>query len=362
MNVIPVSGATTLPVARQRQAGDGGQLRFQAQKKLDAPDTVVGSAFSNQRVVVSLTDPVASLIERLDEMMTVVGEVYSGNEAFTATLDMTLPKGGLPAARSNGSLDASVSAQVEHAFNLKTSGLMVIGSEARNAANGKLMATARAVFNAVDPASLKEANLRTVPVSPLAGVPQEDFVSQRAAKWNDGVPKFYRELAKRLGARDDKVVHEDLSKADTSNRRLVNSNVYVTSQMLNKKHTGHGGITAGMALKDVNLLAKQYSGMEKLRLSAFSASYLEKYLETDALQFDTTVDHVDEKGNMYLSSRISKLDTKARTVRGPIILVHARLAPDGWGFRKPQALDPASLTPEERQRQQDAIAWGKLHP
>ena len=129
----------------------------------------------------------------------------------------------------------------------------------------------------------------------------------------------------------------------------------------------YGGIAAAKSVKDMAALAgKYFDGKANVTgLEEFTASYQAPFFESDALQFDTTVDHVD--GNdVYLSTRIYRFDTKGynpakpdernRQVEGPVILVNGR-------FKLDRPFTPAvlqSTDPEDGQkRQEDAIAWAE---
>ncbi len=336
--------------------------KFGAGLNLPQPTSIQESRFENSRTSLPAHDLVTALVERLDEIMTVTGEVFSKNEAFTSMIDVSFA----PVQKhQNPWVNASVSAQVEHALNVgksKNVGIMVLGGEASTLGNKMPLAKARATFNAIDPASVQTGALKPIPVAELTLTPKDTPINDAAKQWNSDLANFYKAVASRLGARDEKATLPNLAREASSRTRLINSNVYVTPQMLNKKQTGHGGITAAMALKDMDSLAKRFTMGYSHRLSAFSANYIDKYVGTDALQFDTTLDHVDEKGNIILSSRISKLDTKSQQAKGPIILVHAKLEPADSLQSKTPSLNPNLMTPEEQHRSQEAQDWAKLHP
>lgn len=361
-----------------RGNNDSFSLRFGATHRMAQPNTIAQSRFQNDRVTLDASNLAASLVEKLDEIMTVTGETYSKNEAFTTLIDMSIPYPPrlLVEAQGKARLNAQLNAQVEHTMNAgKTgqNGLMVMNAAGR-LQNGTPLATARATFmainptsvNAIDPETGKEKNLQPVPVTPLnlgAGDTEQNTV---ASTWNNGLGGFYRSVGSRLGARDKNQALPDLANLPATDTRLINRNVYVTTQMLNKKKTGHGGIAAGMAMNDMEALAKRFLKKDTVIPARISATYLDKFVESDALQFDTTLDHVDTDGHLYLSTRISKLDTKGQTVTGPVILVHSQF--DAYDLKdggiqpstSNRPLVSAATDVDADQRRQEAIAWSQL--
>jgi hypothetical protein len=360
-------------------AADAFSPRFGATHRMPQPTTIAQSRFQNDRVTLDAGNLAASLVEKLDEIMTVTGEAYSKNEAFTTLIDMSIPYPPALRLESQGKarINGRLSAQVEHTMNVgKTgqNGLMVMESAA-TLQGGRPLASARATFAAINPASVnaldpetgKEKALQPVPVTPLSLTPQDTERNATANTWNNGLGGFYRSVAGRLGARDKTQALPDLANTVSSDTRLINRNVYVTTQMLNKKKTGHGGIAAGMALNDMEVLAQRFLKKDTVLPARISATYLDKFVESDALQFDTSLDHVDDDGHLYLSTRISKLDTKGQTATGPVILVHSRFdAYDvkEWGLQPASAANPRpSLNvadAEAEQRRQEAITWSQL--
>lgn len=327
---------------------------FGAQRQLNQPGSINESQFTNERVVLpGQQNLIRALLEKLDEAMTVGGELYSGNEAFTSLIDIDVQAD--KTARQQPQLEATVDTKVEQTLNvgkLQNVGIMVLRSDAKDYYTGTPIATGRATFNAIDPASVQGGGaLKTVPVQLLS---QDDA---KAADWNKNLSGFYRALAKRLGASDPAATFEDLTKAPASKTRLVNSNIYVTTDMLNKKQTGHGGITAAMAVNDMAALVRKLkNGLKDVQVHRVTANYLAPYRVSDALQTETTLDYVDNQGNIYLSSRIYKLDTKKRLAEGPVILVNAKLRTQVGGLLK-DVLKAEPATPESTQRATDAQAW-----
>ncbi len=351
-----------------KPSADRFQIRFGAKTVLNQPNSIGASRFQNQRVALQGNEMLASLVEKLDEIMTVTGEVYSKNEAFTTLIDVKMPTssstkyGKITTALP---IQAKLNAQVEHTLNVGKQanvGIMVMSSEAQANESRDYLGKARASFSAIDPESVKAGTLKPVPVTTLVMNEAETPINAKAVVWNTQMSNFYKGVATRLGSKDPNAAVPDLANAPSSPTRLVNANVYVTPGMLNKKKTGHGGVAVGNALKD---MAALLSGSSlPIYLKEVSASYQDKFVETDALQFDTTLDHVDPKtGNMVLSSRIYKLDTKAQTVQGPIILVHALAntnddaANFGAGGAPLTAFNPSTLDEEGQARQREAQAW-----
>lgn len=356
------------PTELQSPAQDRVDIRFGAKTVLNQPNSISASRFQNDRVSLAANDLVPCLVEKLDEIMTVTGEFYSKNEAFTTLIDVKVPTltaqkyGRIKTAES---VDAKLGAQVEHTLNVGKQaniGIMVMSSDATARESGDYLGQARASFNAIDPQSVKEGALKPVAVTLLTVGEADTSVNTKASAWNQQMSGFYKNVAARVGAKDNNVTVPSLA-GGTSPTRLVNTNVYVTSQMLNKKKTGHGGVAVGMALKDMNSLLKGYTKLPQF-IKEVTASYQDKFVESDALQFDTTLDHLDpQTGDMVLSSRIYKLDTKAQTVQGPVILVHARAnandiltLKEGWGQAMP-TFDATTLDEEGRKRQQEAVSW-----
>jgi hypothetical protein len=328
-------------------------LQFSGKRVLPQPTTISQSRFKNDRIALDANNLVPSLVEKLDEMMTVTGEAFSKNEAFTTLIDLSLPK--TQPAPSSSSLNAKLEGQVDHAINVgKTQnvGIMVLSSKA-TAKDGSELATARATFNAIDPESVKAGALKPVPVTPLTLGEADLPTNAKSAVWNNKLSGFYKNVGTRLGAKDPNKELTDLAQSESGSDRLVNGNVYVTPQMLNKKKTGHGGVAVGMALKDMEELVSQKTGGPST-FTRVSASYLDKFVETDALQFETTVDHADSQGNVILSSRISKLDTKGQVAQGPIILIHAKVSTGGANV----SIDTQSEDSEARRL--EAIEWSNL--
>jgi hypothetical protein len=351
-----------------RSTNDQFQLRFGAKTVLTQPNSIAASRFQNQRVALQGNEMLASLVEKLDEIMTVTGEVYSKNEAFTTLIDVKMPTyastkyGKMTAAQP---VQAKLSSQVEHTLNVGKQanvGIMVMSSEAEANDSRDYLGKARASFSAIDPESVKAGALKPVPVTTLVMNEADTPTNAKAVVWNTQMSNFYKGVATRLGAKDPNAAVPDLANASSSPTRLVNANVYVTPGMLNKKKTGHGGVAVGNALKDMAVLLSE--SRVPIYLKEVSASYQDKFVETDALQFDTTLDHVDtQTGNMVLSSRIYKLDTKAQTVQGPIILVHAlantnsEAANFGAGGAPLTAFNPSTLDADGLARQNEAKAW-----
>ena len=327
--------------------------------QLPPPTSMQSSLFVNDRLPIDGRDTVSSSIERLDEAMTVTGEVYSGNEAFTTLIGLKF-KPGLSQQAQPSDVHATIQAQVEHAYTVsnkgKDMGFMVMSSEARASQSGTPFVTGKATFVAVDPASVHGgAGLKTVGVPSLTlhGA-QEQQCNAEAAQWGQNLGGFYRQLAKRLNAQSP----VSLASVASSPTRLINRNVYVTTHMLNKKGTGHGGIAAANAVKDMKQLVKNLQGSQtgaaEFVVEDMTASYLAPFYVHNALQFDTTLDHIDDQGRLYLSTRIGKLDTKKREAEGPIILVHSRIrpsAPVSWSFN---ATDSDAI-----ERQKEAVQWAQ---
>lgn len=342
--------------------------KFAAKLTFEQPTTIAQSRFSNDRIGLDTANLVPSLVEKLDEIMTVTGEVYGKNEAFTTLIDVKLPNPSALFAK-NSAANGRLSAQVDHTLNVgkeKNVGIMVMSSSAKNN-KGEALADARATFNAIDPESVKVGSLKPMPVTNLSLSVEDTTTNAQASVWNTSLSGFYKNVAARLGAKDASKLHPDLKQAEASKYQLVNSNVYVTTQMLNKKKTGHGGIAAGMALKDMEaLLGRALNSDENLKAwpTRVSANYLDKFVESDALQFETTVDHHDGNGNFLLSTRISKLDTKSQTVQGPVILVHAQFNTgslnNGVPIKAIYNLGIGAATEEAQQRRQEAITWAAL--
>lgn len=390
-------------------------VQFGAKRQFDAPDTIEKSRFRNERIPLESNKLIEGLLARLDEAMTVAGETYAGNEAFTNVIELNIR----PSAHAkNGAIDATVDTRVEHTANVgkaKNVGIMVLSSEATDYVTGQPIATARATFNAIDTTSVKgnldqgklaylldllkgaltgnvpsaadldqamdavrqPAAMRTVPVTPLKLDAVEQQVSDQAGAWNLGLSKFYQGVAARLQARDAKAVLPE-AEVQGSSHRLVNNNVYVTPDMLNKKQTGHGGIAAANAVRDMMALSRKSAGGQPT-VQRVTANYLAPFHPSDALQFDTTIDHVESnlvldpdfegsrhlQQTVYLSTRINKMDTKGRVVEGPIILVHAKLklnasVPHG---DNPENYSVPPVSPQDaeaQQRQVEALAWDKL--
>jgi hypothetical protein len=361
-----ISSETSLSELKPTE--DKFQLRFGAKTVLTQPNSIGASRFQNQRVALQGNEMLASLVEKLDEIMTVTGEVYSKNEAFTTLIDVKMPTyaatkyGKMTAAQP---VQAKLNAQVEHTLNVGKQanvGIMVMSSEAEANDSRDYLGKARASFSAIDPESVKVGNLKPVPVTTLVMNEADTPTNAKAVVWNTQMSNFYKGVATRLGAKDPNAAVPDLTTLPSSPTRLINANVYVTPSMLNKKKTGHGGVAVGNALKDMTVLLS--SSRVPIFLKEVSASYQDKFVETDALQFDTTLDHVDtQTGNMVLSTRIYKLDTKAQTVQGPIILVHALAntnndaANFGAGGAPLTAFNPNTLDAEGQARQREAQAW-----
>lgn len=352
----------------QSAAGDRLDIRFGAKSVLTQPSSIASSRFTNQRVSLQANTLLSSLVEKLDEVMTVTGEFYSKNEAFTTLIDVQMPSQTAKKygrITTNQGVDARVSAQVEHTLNVGKQanvGIMVMSSDATANESGDYLGKARASFNAIDPESVKAGALKPVAVTPLVVAEGDATLNSQASTWNQQMSNFYKNVANRLGAKDANAAVPTLTGVSSeSNARLVNANVYVTPGMLNKKKTGHGGVAVGLALKDMDALLKRGT-REPLNLKEVSASYQDKFVETDALQFDTTLDHVDaQTGDVVLSTRIYKLDTKAQTVQGPVILVHARAnGQNALGMTTTEALptfDATTLDADGTQRRQEAQAW-----
>lgn len=353
--------------------------KFSGVRTLSQPNTAATSRFKNDRVSLDGNNPVPSLVEKLDEIMTVTGEFYSKNEAFTTLIDLQMPN---PDALSGkgANLNAQLESQVDVTLNVgkaQNVGIMVMSSSAKNA-KGTEMAKARAVFNAIDPASVnavdpetgKPKGLAPKPVTPLVVGETEQAAYAQAGNWNKSLSGFYKNVAARLGARDNSKTYPDLTQMESNENRLVNNNVYVTPAMLNKKKTGHGGVAVGVALKDMESLVLRKLGMTdaesnlKPTIMRVSANYIDKFVESDALQLDTTLDHIDQHGNWFLSTRIAKLDTKAQSVEGPIILVHAKVKLGVMNQNQLSFVNPnvgiVDTSSDYEQRAQEAEAWSKL--
>ena len=378
-----------------------------AGRAFKAPETVDEARFTNARIPVNSNQLAQDLLARLDEAMTVTGEVYAGNEAFTNVIELTVDP---DATRDAGKIQAAVDTKVEHTLNVGSKqnvGMMVMSCDAKDAVSGKPIALARATFNAIDAESVKsngnhdkllggilqlsetlrqklleglqklaaltagspaEAIVNAVvgklkaaaPAKGMAVVPvtnlQKDEANlvggNKAESWNNDLSGFYRNLGKRLKSAEQ----AELKESDNGKNRLVNTNVYVTTDMLNKKQTGHGGIAVANAVDDMQtLLAK--AGKTGV-VQRVSANYLAPFHASDSLQFDTTVDSAqktDAGTEVILSSRISKMDTKSRTVEGPIILAHAKVLLPNQTFAKPDA-----RSGEAKLRNEEAQAWDAL--
>lgn len=336
-------------------------VTFSGSRKVPAPKTIAESRYVNERLNFG-PDVLQDLSATLDAAMTVAGEAYSGNEAFTTLFHVKMAPAGNRAVEAGRPVNGSVTTQVSHAEKNR----MVLETAAKDYSSGYQLAEARATFVAVDPASVGPGKqMKTESVEPLTLKDSEKQLNQDAADWNNKLSGFYKNLSIQLGVRDKDHPAPDLASLASSPNRLVNSNVYVTTDMLNKKRTGHGGIAAAMAVKDMAALAGRFTqGLASVEgLDEFTASYQSPFFESDALQFDTTVDHVDGD-EIYLSTRIYRFDTKGydaarpdernRTVEGPVILVNGRFKLD-----KPVSGSLHLADAEAGQRQADALAWAE---
>jgi hypothetical protein len=358
-------------------AQDTVSIRFSGKSVFAQPTTTAESRFRNDRVSLQANHLVPSLVEKLDEIMTVTGEYYSKNEAFTTLIDLKVPSLTMP--RYEGltheqSVEAQLSAQVDHVLNVgkaKNIGILILSSDAVARGNRDILGMARAAFNAIDPESVKAGALKPVPVAPLTLTEADTVNNAKAADWNTKMSGFYKAVATRLATKDDSQPVPTLAREVSTDTRLVNANVYVTPQMLNKKKTGHGGVAVGLAVKDMQALLKNLSPDTAVSITDLSASYQDKFVESDALQFDTTLDHVNrETGDVVLSTRIYKLDTKGQAAQGPIILVHAKAAhcssrtqaalADGKQTRLLNALAGENKPADAAVREQEAQTWLSL--
>lgn len=337
-------------------------MRFGAQLELSAPATIQQSRFPNQRIPLRTESLVRSLLEKLDEALTVTGEVYSANEAFTTHIDIDVQADR--ALRRKKILNASLNQQTDHVVGGR--GVMVMSIQADDFRSGQPIARGRAIFRAIDAKKLREGKMASASVQQLNLQEGEAPVNSRAVAWNDKLFAFYKEVCDRLKARDPEASIENLAQVPSSPLRLINSNLYVSTDMLNKKQTGHGGITASIAAQDMQALVEKAAGLKDgdAQVMRITANYIGPFQVSDALQMDTTLDHITEEGDFILSSRIYKLDTKQRKSEGPIILVHARLK-DGSRFAPLKRwlsprLHVSQSDPAARQRQAEATAWHKL--
>ncbi len=373
---------------------DQFQIRFGATHHVPFPKTIAESRWANNWVQMDRGTLQRELVVALDEIMTTTGEAYAKDaerlkenkraEAFTTLIDVTFHPEALKGDAGTGKRDASTEAQVEHAYTVRIPakpernrpemnlGNMVISSSSRDYDTGKMLASAKATFVAVDSDSVKAGKNKPVAVRDLEVVSEGDKTfNEEARQWEQGLRDFYKTVSQSVEVSP----HPDLAAVDESATRSVTTNMYVKTDMLNKKKTGHGGITAAMALDHMGALARRFlneQGVDHngVRVSDFTASFAKPYLETDALQFDTTLDHIDSAGNIYMSSRISKHDTQGGQVTGPVFLVHARLSrkapttPTGifrWFLSKPTPpMLPAPQDDGTRTRRDEAIQWAAL--
>lgn len=328
-NLTPVFSSQASFSAPVQSKGDSFEILFGAKRDVPAPNTIEGSRYVNDRLTIS-NDVLNDLVATLDASMTVVGETYSGNEAFTTLYQVEFTPEGSNAVSAKQALDASFDSSVEFAEKNR----MVTKSFAKDE-SGNELARSTATFVAVNPASVGPGKaMKTESVETLSIKHGEEERTLLANDWNKNLSGFYRNVSTRLGTRDADAIVEDLATAQSSDTRLINRSVYVTPNMLNKKNTGHGGVAAANAVKDMLGLANRLG--EGSQIANLTASFQSPFYESDALQFDTTLDHVDDKNNLYFSTRIYRFDTKGfdeakpeernRTIEGPVILVHGKVS------------------------------------
>lgn len=377
-------------------ASDQFQIRFGAKLDVPYPTTIEGSRWDNSWVQLNQANLRRELVVALDEIMTTTGEAYAKDpdrvkdnkrtEAFTTLIDVKFHPESLKDTSQAGMRDASTLAQVAYAYTVNIPakpeknrpemniGNMVIASEAHDYETQAPLASAKATFVAVDADSVKAGKNQTVAVRELAISTEGDKKLNTAARqWEEGLRNFYKTVTQGLESSS----HPDLRAVPESDTRSVTTNMYVKTDMLNKKKTGHGGVTTAMAVDHMRALSGRFLNAQgfdgdKRQVTDLTASFARPYLETDALQFDTTIDHVDKQGNIYMSSRISKHDTQGGQVSGPVFIVHARFRPDsgkcltGANWLKRFGSKPAvPVLPEPqdeaaRARREQAIAWAAL--
>ncbi len=363
-------------------ASDQFQPRFQGTLDVETKPTITGSRWQNERVPVNGGSLLNDLLVRLDEIMTTSGEAYAvrperkvegkRSEAFTTLFQVNF----YPEAqtkRAEGKTFISTTAQVETTDEAN----MGLYSEARSPGNQNLLASARANFMAIDAESFADPDrkLETVDVRSLeisAEAVNEQELNRQTSQQLKDLSSFYKPIGKRLG--HPKVEHVDL-RTQRSPIRLINDNDYVTPGQLNKKHSGHGGVTAGMAMDHMKELAARYLNESNVShvgvdVHALTASFARPYFETDALQFDTTLDHVDEEGRMFLSTRVSRHDTQGGKIEGPVFMFHSMVThKQPKGFQRAAFLLSETKVPpmdayipddEGRQRQTEAKQWAEL--
>lgn len=342
---------------RQRVLPAGGDqfVRFGANRRLMSPTTMQASRFRNEGVPIY---SVRELVERIDELMTVTGEVYSANEAFTGMLHVKIKEPHIVSdvddSRSGTPLYLNLESQVEHTDGSR----MILGTCGELFEDGRPLIEAKASFSAIDHNLLKTQKTMTpVAVAPLKLEAGDLPVNQNAQEWNNQLFAFYKKLGNRLKTRDDMAILPELRNVQTHTQRMKKTNVYVRTDMLNKKQTGHGGIAAALALEDMRRLTRNYDKYFRPgQLVEFTAQYLKPFGIEDALQYDTTIDYMGPNQEMVLSTRISKLDTKSRKAEGPIILVHAKYRPD---HKFEPLLPPVTADVDADARRYEAQDWLK---
>ncbi len=393
MKHIPVLGKTqaqfkeTRPAfsgALKAEAPDTFQPRFAGTMHLESEPTIAGSHWKNEMVQVDPTKLGSELVVRLDEIMTTSGEAYAvtperkaeglRSEAFTLLLDVNFTPEAQKDFGQSGSMNITTDAQVE-----ATEGAtMGLSSVATDFETGLTLAAARANFIAMDAASFadpsRKPEMPDVTPLKLSSNMQERSLNQTAKSWNEKLGAFYAPIGKRLG--HPKVAHPDLREL-RSPVRMINDNDYVTPKQLNKKHSGHGGVTAGMAMENMKALASRYLNEvgfahSAVQVDALTASFARPYFETDSLQFDTSIDHINEQGKMYMSTRVSRHDTQGGKIEGPVFMFHSVLShkpPKTSILSLLASADKATVPPpmdqyiqddEARQRQEEAKQWASL--
>ncbi len=357
------------------------QPLFRGTLDVNRPPTISGSRWVNDLVKVDRSDLMGGLITRLDEVMTTTGEAYAvtperkaekkRSEAFTTLMEVNFLPNAQKEPVAPGKMNITTTAQVE--ATRKAS--MVLYAEAINRETQEPLATARASFMAIDAESFTDPHrkMEVSEVRPLevADSSTDKELNETATSWNTELLGFYKPIGKRLG--NPETTHPDLQTLH-SPVRMINENDYVTPGQLNKKHSGHGGVTAGIAMANMEELAHNYLKEadfphQGVQLEALTANFAQPYSESDALQLDTTLDHMDEKGRMFISTRVSRHDTQGGKIEGPVFMFHAVLThqPDNslLGRLKTDppfpTLDPQYFQTDEAQlRQTEAKQWAQL--
>ena len=397
----PIFGQLT-PSSFTRPANAVQRLLFSGTSLIQRPTTISDSFERESSVFLEGGSAYGfqllnSLIARMDEAMTVTGEKYSGNEAFTTQFHVKMTPEGQAALKQGNSLPARVDRRMEW-----TKGVfMAMSGSVTDALTDSRLADVRSMFCSIDPASVPSGKNKpkalTTELQVSEGNADDVAINTAAAEWNKSYQAALRPVEQRLVGYKDREKNVfvpgeeviDVKDLPISDLRATDANFYVPTEMVNKKQTGHGGVSVAKAVQGMMVLAARNFGGKKLgsvKLEEFTASYKLPFVMDHGLQADTTVDHVDKDGNVYLSTRLYKCDTKGWReqdraalseaereqdgfiLTGPVTIIHAKIKAPKTISCKPNVdrfnamlgeLEGKARTDAET-RQKEAIGWSKI--